>query len=284
LAGLRIDRAELIAALQAQNAITPAGVVQTADEKILVRVSGAFRSEKDVLAVNFIAKNGRIIRLGDIARVTRGPADPAQPMFRVNGRDGIGLAIAMRTGGDVLALGRNIEQAMTEITANPPVGIEPTLVADQPVTVEHAVDEFMEALWEAVAIVLAVSLVSLGLRAGATVAIAIPLVLDPARNAGRYLPCRRYKQRSVRRRNVGGSHGAARNPGSRGATTTAATGSTRAAAAAILSRGLLLLPSQRLLLPASRPLGPNTLRSISGRSPPCLRTDLWRPSSAADGW
>src|SRR6202040_3288428 len=89
----------------------------------------------------------------------------------------IGLAIAMRTGGDVLALGRNIEQAMTEITANLPVGIEPTLVADQPVTVEHAVDEFMKALWEAVAIVLAVSLVSLGLRAGAVVAIAIPLVL-----------------------------------------------------------------------------------------------------------
>ena len=150
--------------------------MQTGDEKILVRVSGAFRSEQDILAVNFVA-NGRIIRLGDIARVTRGPADPAQPMFRVNGKQGIGLAIAMRTGGDVLALGRNVEHAMTEIKANLPVGIEPTLVADQPVTVEHAVDEFMEALWEAIAIVLAVSLVSLGLRAGAVVALSIPLVL-----------------------------------------------------------------------------------------------------------
>jgi len=177
LAGLGVDRAELIAALQAQNAVTPAGVVQTGDEKILVRVSGAFRSGEDVLAVNFVAQNGRIIRLGDIARVTRGPADPAQPMFRANGHHAIGLAIAMRNGGDVLALGRNIAQAMTEITENLPVGIEPTLIADQPVTVEHAVDDFMEALWEAVAIVLAVSLVSLGLRAGAVVAIAIPLVL-----------------------------------------------------------------------------------------------------------
>jgi len=164
LAGLGVDRAELIAALHAQNAVTPAGVVQTEDEKILVRVSGAFQSEKDVLAVNFVAQNGRIIRLGDFARVTRGPADPAQPMFRVNGHHGIGLAIAMRTGGDVLALGRNIEQAMTEITATLPVGIEPTPVADQPVTVEHAVDDFMEALWEAIAIVLAVSLVALGLQ------------------------------------------------------------------------------------------------------------------------
>jgi multidrug efflux pump subunit AcrB len=176
LAGLGIDRSALLAALQAQNAVTPAGVVQTGDEKILVRVSGAFRSEQDILAVNFVA-NGRMIRLGDIAHVTRGPADPAQPLFRVNGHDGIGLAIAMRKGGDVLALGRNIARAMTEITAKLPIGIEPTLVADQAKTVEHAVDDFMEALWEAVAIVLGVSLVALGLRAGAVVAISIPLVL-----------------------------------------------------------------------------------------------------------
>jgi multidrug efflux pump len=177
LAGLGIDRAALIAALQAQNAVAPAGIVQTQNEKILVRVSGAFRSERDVLAVNFVAKNGRIIRLGDIAHVTRGPADPAQPMFRVNGRDGIGLAIAMRKGGDVLDLGRNVARAMTEITANLPIGIEPTLVANQPVTVAHAVDDFMEALWEAIGIVLAVSLLALGLRAGTVVALAIPLVL-----------------------------------------------------------------------------------------------------------
>jgi multidrug efflux pump subunit AcrB len=176
MAGLGVDRSALIAALQAQNAVTPAGVVQTRDEKILVRISGAFRSEQDILAVNFVA-NGKMLRLGDIAQVTRGPSDPAQPIFRVNGRQGIGVAIAMRRGGDVLALGRNIAHAMQEITATLPVGIEPTLVANQPVTVEHAVDDFMEALWEAVAIVLAVSLLSLGLRAGAVVALSIPLVL-----------------------------------------------------------------------------------------------------------
>ncbi len=176
MAGLGVDRAMLITALQAQNGVTPAGVVQTSAEKILVRVSGAFQSEQDLRAVNLVA-NGRMIRLSDIARVTRGPADPAQPMFRVDGQDGIGLAIAMRKGGDVLALGHNIENAMAEITAGLPVGIEAKLIADQPVTVEHAVDDFMEALWEAIGIVLIVSLVSLGLRAGAVVALAIPLVL-----------------------------------------------------------------------------------------------------------
>src|ERR1700732_2456128 len=58
LAGLGIDRTALIAALQTQNAVSPAGVVQTGDEKILVRVSGAFQSERDILAVHFVA-NGR---------------------------------------------------------------------------------------------------------------------------------------------------------------------------------------------------------------------------------
>jgi multidrug efflux pump subunit AcrB len=176
IAGLGIDRAALFASLAAQNAVTPQGVVQTDHEKILVRVSGAFGTVQDILAVNFVA-NGKMIRLGDIARVTRGPADPAQPIFRVNGKEGIGLAVAMRTGGDVLALGRNVEQAMHEIKANLPVGIEPTLIADQPVTVEDAVNEFMKALWEAIAIVLAVSLLALGLRAGAVVALSIPIVL-----------------------------------------------------------------------------------------------------------
>ncbi len=176
LAGLGLDRAALIAALQAQNAVSPAGVVQTGDEKMLVRVSGAFESEQDILAVNFVA-NGRMIRLEDIGRVTRGPADPAQPIFRVNGQDGIGIATAMRTGGDILALGRNVAQAMSEIAQDLPIGIEATLVADQPVTVEEAVHDFQTRLWEAIAIVLAVSLVSLGARAGAVVAVSIPLVL-----------------------------------------------------------------------------------------------------------
>ncbi|MGH8139633.1 MAG: efflux RND transporter permease subunit [Steroidobacteraceae bacterium] len=176
LAGLRLDRQALIAALQAQNAVTPAGVVQTSDEKILVQVTGGFRSEEDLRHVNFVA-DGRIFRLTDIATVRRGYSDPPQPLFRFNGTPAIGLGISMRSGGDVLALGRNVEAAMAGIAANLPIGIEPHLVAEQPRVVKAAVDDFMQALWEAVAIVLGVSFLSLGLRAGAVVACSIPLVL-----------------------------------------------------------------------------------------------------------
>jgi multidrug efflux pump len=176
LASLGIDRSALISALQVQNVVQPAGVIQTGNETLSLRVSGAFRSEQDVLAVNF-AVGGRMLRLSDIAQVRRGYSDPPQPMLRVNGEPAIGLAIAMRDGGDILALGRNIKNAMAEVTADLPLGIEPKLVADQAVTVERAISEFMTSLWQAVAIILATSFISLGVRPGLVIAASIPLTL-----------------------------------------------------------------------------------------------------------
>ncbi|MGA8969341.1 MAG: efflux RND transporter permease subunit, partial [Pseudolabrys sp.] len=176
LASLGIDRSALIAALQAQNVVQPAGSIQTGNETLSLRVSGAFRSEQDVANVNF-AFGGRMLRLSDIAQIRRGFADPPQPLFRVNGQPAIGLAIAMREGGDILALGKNIQQAMADATAQLPLGIEPKLVADQAATVESAISEFMTSLWQAVGIILAASFVSLGLRPGLVIALAIPLTL-----------------------------------------------------------------------------------------------------------
>jgi multidrug efflux pump len=176
LAGLGIDRAALIAALQAQNAVIPAGSLQTGDEKLSIRVTGAFRSEKDLLDTNFLS-NGRLIRLRDIAEVRRSLADPPQPMFRVNGKPGIGLAIAMRDGGDILALGRNVKKAIDEMIVNLPLGIDVTLVSDQPQVVHRAIGEFMTSLWQAIVIIMAVSIVSLGFRPGAVVALSIPLTI-----------------------------------------------------------------------------------------------------------
>ena len=110
LASLGIDRSALIAALQAQNIVRPAGTIQTGNESLSLRVSGAFASEQDVANINFVA-GGRVLRLSDIAQFRRDYADPPQPHFRVNGEPAIGLAIAMRDGGDILALGANIKTA-----------------------------------------------------------------------------------------------------------------------------------------------------------------------------
>ena len=126
--------------------------------------------------MNFVF-GGKMLRLGDIATITRGYADPPQPKFRVNGKDAIGVALSMRTGGDILALEKNLDHVMEELKADLPVGIETFLVSNQPKVVEEAVNEFMKALWEAIAIVLVISFLNLGLRAGLVVATSIPLVL-----------------------------------------------------------------------------------------------------------
>ncbi len=176
LAGLRLDFPSVVATLQAQNLIRPAGVIQTPQERVFLRVTGAFESERDIEAINFVS-GGRIFRLGDIATVRRGSVDPPQPMFRVNGKPAIGLAIAMRDAGDILALGKNIRAEMDDIKSNLPIGIEPVLVADQAVSVDVAINDFMTSLWQAILIILACSFVSLGVRPGAVVALAIPLTL-----------------------------------------------------------------------------------------------------------
>ncbi|MCX5495856.1 efflux RND transporter permease subunit [Kaistia dalseonensis] len=176
LAGLGIDRSALIAALRAQNVVSPAGVLETGDERIALRVTGAFESEQDLLDINFVS-NGRLIRLRDIAEIHRGYANPPSPMFRVNGEPAIGLGISMREGGDILALGSNVRAAMKEITAELPLGIQPSLVADQAVVVDEAIGDFTTSLWQAIAIIAVVSFVSLGIRAGTVVALAIPISL-----------------------------------------------------------------------------------------------------------
>ena len=177
LAGLGIDRGDLIAALQAQNAVSPAGILQTGDERIALRVSGAFESELDILAIN-IASNGRLIRLGDIADVRRAYVDPPQPMFRVNGKTAIGVAIAMRDGGDILTLGRN--RATDHGRDHRRLAARHRRLSwwriSRPSSA-RAIGEFMTSLWQAIAIIMAVSVISLGVRAGAIVALSIPLTL-----------------------------------------------------------------------------------------------------------
>jgi len=176
LAGLRLNLNQIVATLQAQNLVRPAGTIQGEQERVFLRVSGAFDSERDIEAVNIVSGD-RIFRLGDIATVRRGFTDPPQPMFRVDGKPAIGLAIAMRDAGDILALGENLKREMAAITANLPVGIEPVLVSDQAVTVDLAISDFMTSLWQAIVIILLCSFVSLGVRPGAVVALAIPLTM-----------------------------------------------------------------------------------------------------------
>jgi multidrug efflux pump subunit AcrB len=176
LAALGIDEQQVVQSLQTQNAVTPAGVIEAGPERISVRTSGQFISEKDLANVN-LRLNDRFYRLADIADIRRGYVDPSTPEFRFNGQQAIGLAIAMQTGGNIQEFGKALHQRINELTANLPVGVGVHNVSDQSVVVEAAVGGFTSALFEAVVIVLVVSFISLGLRAGLVVACSIPLVL-----------------------------------------------------------------------------------------------------------
>ncbi len=166
----------MVQTLQSQNAVTPAGVIEAGPERISVRTSGQFASEKDLANVN-LKLNDRFYRLADIADISRGYVDPSTPEFRFNGQPAIGLAIAMKKGGNIQDFGKALHLRMDELTADLPVGVGVHTVSDQAVVVEEAVGGFTSALFEAVVIVLIVSFVSLGVRAGLVVACSIPLVL-----------------------------------------------------------------------------------------------------------
>src|SRR5690606_26334722 len=176
IAALGLDQQAILKALQDQNAITPSGVVEAGPERISVRVSGQFNSEADLRAVN-LRVNDRFFRLSDVATITRGYVDPPTSIFRVNGHDAIGLGIGMKPNGNLLEFGTALDKMMSQVTAELPVGVKVFKVADQPEVVKDAVSGFTEALFEAVIIVLAVSFVSLGVRAGFVVSLSIPLVL-----------------------------------------------------------------------------------------------------------
>ena len=176
LATLGIPLAAVKQALDEQNAMVPAGFFETGSDRIRLRVDGQFDSVEQIRAFPITA-GGRTVRLGDIASVRRGFADPAAPKMRFMGRDAIGIAVAMRKGGDIIRLGAALDAAFNRLQGTLPVGMQLGKVSDQPKTVHEAVGEFVQVLAEAVAIVLLVSFFSLGLRTGTVVAVSIPLVL-----------------------------------------------------------------------------------------------------------
>ncbi|WP_455845143.1 efflux RND transporter permease subunit [Pantoea agglomerans] len=176
LAGMGLSLQQVSDALQAQNALSPAGVIRTDSDNIALRVSGAFNSEQSLRAVT-LHINDRYIPLTDIVTLSRVAAQPPTPLYRVNGKPAIGLAISMAPTGNMLDFGGALTAKMSLIASQLPHGIEVTKVADQSRVVSDAVSGFVRVLGEAIVIVLAVSFVSLGLRAGLVVAAAIPLVL-----------------------------------------------------------------------------------------------------------
>ncbi|MGR4867999.1 efflux RND transporter permease subunit [Variovorax sp. LARHSF232] len=189
LAQLGLDFNAVLAQLGSQNAVESAGNIQSPQDVVQVRVAGQFTEVEQLRAMPIRGSSGNQLRLSDIAEVRRGYVDPPAVKVRHQGREVIMLGVAMTKGGDIIALGESLRGATDEIGRRLPAGMKLAQVQDQPVAVSTSVNEFVKVLIEAIAIVLAVSFIALGLhkggrlgwyvdvRPGLVVAITIPLVL-----------------------------------------------------------------------------------------------------------
>ncbi|WP_182266662.1 efflux RND transporter permease subunit [Stenotrophomonas maltophilia] len=176
LATLGVSMQQVQQALADQNAVTGTSFFETATDRVQLRVTGQF-NDIDAIRQFPIRAGDRTVHLGDIAEVKRGFADPASPKMRFMGEEAIGLAVAMKDGGDILKLGANLDAEFERLQKTLPAGMQLRKVSDQPQSVEESVGEFVQVLTEAVVIVLLVSFFSLGLRTGLVVGVTIPLVL-----------------------------------------------------------------------------------------------------------
>jgi multidrug efflux pump len=176
LATLGVTPQQIFDSVAQQNAVVSGGSVDTASDRINLRVTGAFSGVEAIAAVP-VQADGRVFRLGDIAIVKRGYEDPPNFIVREGGKPALGLGVSMQEGENITTLGRNLARAMHDVVGELPLGLEVTQIADQPRVVEASILEFVETFVEALAIVLLVGFVSLGWRAGIVVALSVPLVL-----------------------------------------------------------------------------------------------------------
>lgn len=176
LANLGISARDIFAAIRQQNTVTPAGSIDTRGSQVFIRLDGGYNNIEQIRNTP-IAANGHVFRLADIADVERGYEDPPTFLIRHNGQPALVLAVVMKDGWNGLDLGRALEAERTKIASELPAGITLSKITDQAVNIRAAVDEFMLKFFVALAVIMIVSLISLGWREGVVVAAAVPLTL-----------------------------------------------------------------------------------------------------------
>lgn len=176
LSNMKMSIEQLAAVIKAETSIAPAAMLHNDEKNTYMRLTGLPDSLEKIENLP-IGANGKVFRLGDVAQIKRAYADPAKPKMYFNGKPAIGIAISMVDGGNNMTLGENLHKKVKEIRKELPLGFELHQVLNQPQVVKNAINEFMISLIEAIVIVLAVSLMSLGRRSGYVISVCIPLVL-----------------------------------------------------------------------------------------------------------
>jgi len=176
LATLGITPQQIFDSVARQSGMRRSGSVDTAEDRIHVRVSRDFGGIEEIEAVP-VEASGRVFRLGDVAKVSRSYETPPTFLMQYNGKPAVSLGLVMSKGGNVLELGKALSKELEIVRNEVPQGVQIGTVSFQPQVVEASVGEFIKSFLEALVIVLIVSFISLGLRTGIVVALSVPLVL-----------------------------------------------------------------------------------------------------------
>ena len=173
---LGLDINSIASMIKAQTSMNPSGMLETDTANAYLRITGSPDSVEHIASLPLNA-NGKVFRLGDIAQISRGYADPPDPLMYFNGQPAVGIALSMEDGGNNIQLGENLALLISKLKQELPLGLELHQVANQPEVVKSSISEFSQSLYEAIIIVLAVSLFTLGRRSGYVISCCIPLIL-----------------------------------------------------------------------------------------------------------
>ena len=176
LSRLGLDINSIASMIKAQTSMNPSGMLETDTANAYLRITGSPDSVEHIASLPLNA-NGKVFRLGDIAQISRGYADPPDPLMYFNGQPAVGIALSMEDGGNNIQLGENLALLISKLKQELPLGLELHQVANQPEVVKSSISEFSQSLYEAIIIVLAVSLFTLGRRSGYVISCCIPLIL-----------------------------------------------------------------------------------------------------------
>ena len=166
MASLGISKQDIFETLQAKNLPVSAGNIKMGPEYMAIQPTGDFDSEEDFNDLFIASKEGKLIYLRDVATVVRHYVDPPQKLLRVNGISAIGIAISTIGGGNAVTMGDGVLERIDQLQGEIPLGMELVEVAMQSKAVTKAVNSFVINLLEAVAIVIIVLLIFMGLRSG----------------------------------------------------------------------------------------------------------------------
>lgn len=166
LANFAIRPETIVATIGQQNTIVNSGEKQAGALQIQILEAGTYKGLDDISNQMLTAASGKQYRLGDIARVERGYADPPQTLMRVDGRRAVGIGISTEAQVDVVKTGEKIIRVLDGLMRQMPVGMDLTVLYPENRIAQQANATFVLNLAESVAIVILIIMLVMGFRAG----------------------------------------------------------------------------------------------------------------------